>query len=98
MSKFILDPELLSALPAFCLCDAEDGEKTSLLGIEKCKKKELSYYKINVDGPVASSHPSIQFDKLKSEMSFLTKNGEVWHTSRIFFNFYTLDVLKVLFL
>ena len=77
LSKFILDPELLSPLPVFCLCDAEDGEKTSILGIEKTKRKELTNYKINVDGPVASSNPSIQFDKLKKEMSFLIQNGEV---------------------
>lgn len=77
MSNFILDPSLQSALPVFCFCDAEDGEKTSILGIEKGKNRELVHYKIIVSGPVPVSHPSIQFEMLKLEMAFLTDNGEV---------------------
>ena len=72
-----MDSEFHSALPVFCLCDGEDGEKTSILGIEKAKNNELTNYKINVDGPVAPSNPNIQFDKLKKEMSLLTQNCEV---------------------
>lgn len=77
LSNFILDPSLQSALPVFCLCDAADGEKTSVLGIEKGKNKDLTHHKITVAGPVSVSNPATQFDQLKSEMAFLTNNGEV---------------------
>lgn len=63
-------------MPVFCFCDAEDGEKTSVLGFEKGKNKELTHYKITVNGPLRATHPNIQFDSLKSEMLFLTDNGE----------------------
>ncbi len=84
-----MDPSLQSLLPVFCLCDFEDGEKTSILGIEKGKNKDLTNYKITVAGPVKSSHPNIQFEQLKSEMAFLTDNGQVMMTSKlhIFFLF-----------
>jgi len=59
----------VTTLPIFCLCDAEDGERTSILGIEKGKNKELTHYKITVNGPFKSSNQSIQFDALKSEMT-----------------------------
>ena len=68
---------LQAALPVFCLCDAEDGERTSILGIEKGKNKELIHYKITVGGPVTSTHPTIQFNHLKSEMAFLTGDNQV---------------------
>lgn len=64
-------------MPVFCFCDAEDGEKTSILGFEKGKNKELTHYKITVNGPLRPTHPSVQFDALKSEMLFLSDNGEV---------------------
>lgn len=77
LSNFILDTSLQSALPVFCLCDAEDGERTSILGIEKGKNNELTHYKITVAGPITATHTNIQFDHLKSEMAFMTQVGEV---------------------
>ncbi|XP_046442103.1 protein zwilch homolog [Daphnia pulex] len=76
LSNFILDTSLQSALPVFCLCDAEDGERTSILGIEKGKNNELTHYKITVAGPITATHTNIQFDHLKSEMAFMTQVGE----------------------
>lgn len=67
----------------FCLCDAEDGERTSILGIEKGKNKELTHYKITVGGPIPSSHSSIQFETLKSEMAFVTGSGEVKNVKKL---------------
>lgn len=78
ISNFIFDPSLQSALPVFCLCNAEDGEKTSIIGIEKGKNREITHYKITVGGPITSSHQSIQFENLKSEMAFMTDNSEVY--------------------
>ena len=87
LSNFIWDPSIQSALPIFCLCDAEDGERTSILGIEKGKNKELSHYKITVGGPFISSHPSIQLDQLKSEMKFMASYTEVhFQTLSFFYN------------
>ena len=80
-----MDPSLQSLLPVFCLCDFEDGEKTSILGIEKGKNKDLTNYKITVAGPVKSTHPNIQFEQLKSEMAFLTDNGQVMMTTKLYF-------------
>ena len=77
LSNFILDTSLQSSLPVFCLCDAEDGERTSILGIEKGKNDELTQYKITVAGPIPPTHANIQFDHLKSEMTFMTEVGEV---------------------
>nr|CAH0112676.1 unnamed protein product [Daphnia galeata] len=74
LSNFILDTSLQSSLPVFCLCDAEDG--TSILGIEKGKNNELTQYKITVAGPIPPTHANIQFDHLKSEMTFMTEVGE----------------------
>jgi hypothetical protein len=84
-----MDPSLQSLLPVFCLCDFEDGEKTSILGIEKGKNKDLTNYKITVAGPVKSTSPNIQFEQLKSEMAFLTDNGQVKTTKLVslFFRF-----------
>ena len=67
----------VTTLPIFCLCDAEDGERTSILGIEKGKNKELTHYKITVNGPFKSSNQSIQFDALKSEMTRMVIGEEV---------------------
>ena len=67
----------VTTLPIFCLCDAEDGEKTSILGIERGKNKEITHYKITVDGPFKSSNQSIQFEALKSEMAHLVVGEEV---------------------
>lgn len=83
LSNFILDSSLQSALPVFCLCDADDGERTSTLGIERGKNRELTHYKITVAGPITSSHPSIQFDNLKSEMAFMTGAAEVGRISSL---------------
>lgn len=77
LSNFIFDPSLQSALPVFCLADAEDGERTSVLGIEKGRNNELIRYKITVAGPITSTDPTIQLDHLKSEMAFLTNVEEV---------------------
>lgn len=76
-------------MPVFCLCDAEDGERTSVLGIEKGKQKELTHYKITVGGPFSSTHPSIQFDQLKSEMKFMAGASEVHFVIHI-----KVDLLK----
>ncbi|KAI9563949.1 hypothetical protein GHT06_007687 [Daphnia sinensis] len=76
VSNFILDPSLQSALPVFCLADAEDGERTSVLGVERGRNNELIRYKITVAGPVTSTDPTIQLDHLKSEMAFFTNVGE----------------------
>jgi len=79
----------VTILPIFCLCDAEDGEKTSVLGIERGKNKELTHYKITVDGPFKSCNQSIQFEALKSEMSHMVAGEEVillyfsWSSFRI---------------
>ena len=51
--------------------------KTSILGIEKGKNNELTQYKITVAGPIPPTHANIQFDHLKSEMTFMTEVGEV---------------------
>lgn len=88
-----MDPSLQSLLPVFCLCDFEDGEKTSILGIEKGKNKDLTNYKITVAGPVKSSHPNIQFEQLKSEMAFLTDNGQVMTIKSFFFHFLFIHIV-----
>merc|ERR1712071_592346 len=66
----------------FCLCDAEDGEKTSVLGMERGKNKEVTHFKITVGGPLKFNDQSVQFDALKSEMAHMV-NGEEF-TSRAF--------------
>lgn len=84
MYTFILDPSFHSTMPVFCFCNAEDGEKTSILGFEKgTKNKELIHYKITVNGPLKVTHPSVQFDAVKSEMRFLAENGEVSITRKL---------------
>jgi hypothetical protein len=37
----------------------------------------LTQYKITVAGPIPPTHANIQFDHLKSEMTFMTEVGEV---------------------
>lgn len=67
-------------MPVLCLCDGQDGEKTSLLGFKReCQKskKELILYKVTVDGPVKFNSETIQYDNLKSEMAYLTDDEEV---------------------
>ena len=62
--------------PVVCLCDGQDGEKTTVLGFEK-GKKDLTHYKVTIDGPIKSNHSSIQMETLKSGMDFLTDKDEV---------------------
>ena len=61
----------------FCLCDAEDGEKTSVLGMERGKNKEVTHFKITVGGPLKFNDQSVQFDALKSEMAHMVNGEEV---------------------
>jgi len=66
----------LPAMPVLCLCDAQDGERTSILGMEKVKR-DLIHYKVTINGPVRSTNEKIQLERLKSEMKYLINQDEV---------------------
>ena len=73
LSSLMKDPV---PFPVLCLCDAQDGERTTILGFEK-GKKELIHYKVSIEGPIKSTNENIQLEKLKSEMEYLANKEDV---------------------